>query len=77
MLTAKKAKERALNVKMGFHAELHEIERHIEDLSSSGVFYFSKSGYIHPQIKRLLEWLGYTVKTGTQYNEPYYTIRWD
>lgn len=77
MLTAEKAKERAINAKMGFHEELREIERYIEDLSSSGVFYVSKSGYIHPQLKRLLEALGYKVKTGTQYNEPYYTISWN
>lgn len=77
MITAENAKEKALNAKLEWREEFGEIEKCIEDLASSGIFYVTKSGYIHPQLRRILEALGYKVKTGTQYNEPYYTISWN
>lgn len=77
MIASEKAKEKALNaVSMRWHEEFNEIEKCIEDSASSGAFYVSKSGNIHPRMKRLLEDLGYKVKIGLQYNEPYYTISW-
>jgi hypothetical protein len=77
MIASGKDKEKALNaVSIRWREEFKEIEKCIEDSASSGAFYVSKSGSIHPRMKRLLEDLGYKVKIGLQYNKPYYTINW-
>lgn len=77
MIARGKDKEKVLNaVSMRWREEFNKIEKYIEDSASSGVFYVSKSGSIHPRMKQLLEDLGYKVKIGLQYNEPYYTIGW-
>ncbi len=76
MLTAYDAKQKTQEYAMDIREEYCEIEGLIEKAILSGHFYVIKSGYINPSMKRYLENLGYVVKTGTQYNEPYYSISW-
>lgn len=35
-----------------------------------------EDGSLKPETRKKLEELGYKVETGTQYNEPYYSISW-
>jgi len=76
MLTAWDAKQKTQEYARDFREECYEIEGLIEKAILSGHFYVVESGYINPAMKRHLENLGYIVKTGTQYNEPYYSISW-
>lgn len=39
-------------------------------------FLISEDGSLKPETRKKLEELGYKVETGTQYNEPYYSISW-
>lgn len=76
MLTAWDAKQKTQEYARDIREECYEIEGLIEKAILSGHFYVVQSGYINPAMKRYLENLGYIVKTGTQYNEPYYSISW-
>lgn len=76
MLSAWDAKQKTQEYARDIREECYEIEGLIEKAILSGHFYVVQSGYINPTMKRHLENLGYIVKTGTQYNEPYYSISW-
>ena len=57
--------------------ELDEIMNNIQNEINEGHFYYSDSGYLNEVTKKRLKELGYEVKTGSQYNEPYYSISWE
>ena len=57
--------------------ELNKIMSDIHNVANKGLFYYSASGCLHEVTKKRLEELGYKVETGSQYNEPYYSISWE
>lgn len=56
--------------------QLTELSKLIRDAIADGKFSISEDGCLKPETRKKLEELGYKVKTGTQYNEPYYSISW-
>ena len=56
--------------------QLAELSKLIRDAIADGKFSISEDGCLKPKTQKKLEELGYKVKTGTQYNEPYYSISW-
>lgn len=78
VITAKEANTRTLEIISGrITNELSEMMNNIQNEINEGYFYYSNDGYLHEVTKKKLEELGYKVKTGSQYNEPYYTISWE
>lgn len=78
VITAKEANDETNKVldECNTH-ELNEIFYKIRNEIDSGNFYICESGNLSNITKKKLKELGYKVETGSQYNEPYYTIRWD
>lgn len=56
--------------------QLAELSKLIMDAIADGKFSINKDGCLKPETRKKLEELGYKVETGTQYNEPYYSISW-
>lgn len=56
--------------------QLAELSKLIRDAIADGKFSISEDGCLKPEIRKKLEELGYKVETGSQYNEPYYSISW-
>lgn len=56
--------------------QLAELSKLIRDAIADGKFSISEDGCLKPETRKKLEELGYKVKTGTQYNEPYYSVSW-
>lgn len=56
--------------------QLAELSKLIRDAIVDGKFSISEDGSLKPETRKKLEELGYKVETGTQYNEPYYSISW-
>lgn len=56
--------------------QLAELSKLISDAIADGKFSISEDGCLKPEIRKKLEELGYKVETGSQYNEPYYSISW-
>ena len=56
--------------------QLAELSKLIRDAIADGKFSISEDGCLKPETRKKLEELGYKVETGTQYNEPYYSINW-
>ena len=56
--------------------QLAELSKFIRDAIADGKFSISEDGSLKPETRKKLEELGYKVETGTQYNEPYYSISW-
>lgn len=56
--------------------QLAELSKLIRDAIADGKFSISKDGCLKPETRKKLEELGYKVDTGSQYNEPYYSISW-
>lgn len=56
--------------------QLAELSKLIRDAIADGKFSISEDGSLKPETRNKLEELGYKVETGTQYNEPYYSISW-
>lgn len=56
--------------------QLAELSKLIRDAIADGKFSISKDGSLKPETRKKLEELGYKVETGTQCNEPYYSISW-
>ena len=56
--------------------QLAELSKLIRDAITDGKFSISEDGSLKPETRKKLEELGYKVETGTQYNEPYYSISW-
>lgn len=57
--------------------QLAELSKLIRDAIADGKFSISEDGSLKPETRKKLEELGYKVETGTQYNEPYYSISWN
>ena len=57
--------------------ELDEIMSGIHKQANEGYFNYGGDGYLHDVTKERLKELGYKVETGSQYNEPYYSISWE
>ena len=77
MITAKEAREKA-TYKMHYLAsiEMKPIEEMIENAIENCEYSISQDGTLSQFCRNQLESLGYKVETGTQYNEPWYCIRW-
>lgn len=56
--------------------QLAELSKLIRDAIADGKFSISGDGCLKPETRKKLEELGYKIETGTQYNEPYYSISW-
>ena len=56
--------------------QLAELSKLIRTAIADGKFSISEDGSLKPETRKKLEELGYKVETGTQYNEPYYSISW-
>jgi hypothetical protein len=56
--------------------QLAELSKLIRDAIADGKFSISEDGSLKPETQKKLEELGYKVETGTQCNEPYYSISW-
>ena len=77
MITAKEARILAQEyLDINTSIQLGIIEEQIRKAVDAGEFYISDDGCLAPYCKAKLEELGYKVETGTQYNEPWYCIKW-
>lgn len=56
--------------------QLNEIAKAIKKAISDGEFYITRTGFLKPEARKVLEKKGYKFTTGSQYNESYYTISW-
>ncbi len=57
--------------------ELSYILSEVEKTVCKGKFAVNISGILDPSLRSKLEELGYKIKVGFQYNDPYYTISWE
>ena len=77
MIRASEAnKQTTKNIEDKLTTEIKDIEQRIISQINEGSYTLSLSGYLSSTTKQCLEQLGYRVETGSQYNEPYYTISW-
>lgn len=77
MIRASEAnKEATKNATEFFTKELSDIEEQITKAIKEGKYLISCSGYLNEETIGVLKSLGYKVSTGSQYNEPYYSISW-
>ena len=60
----------------GITQQLAELTKLMRDAITHGKFSISEDGCLKSETRKKLEALGYKVRTGTQYNESYYTISW-
>ncbi|MFG6378173.1 MAG: hypothetical protein K1W19_07645 [Lachnospiraceae bacterium] len=65
------------NIKDCATKELSRIEEQIHEAISNGKFSIYGDGNLQHETKSRLEELGYEVKAGQKYNEPYYSISWE
>jgi hypothetical protein len=56
--------------------ELNIISEKINEAISKGKFSISEDGSLSQNCRQKLEELGYKIETGSQYNEPWYSISW-
>ena len=56
--------------------EMAEVERLIENAIEDCRCSVSMDGVLSQGCRNQLESLGYKVETGTQYNQPWYCIKW-
>lgn len=77
MLSASEAKAKTQNnIDDCVTQELSKLNDQILDAITNGKFSISNEGSLQPETRKKLEELGYEIKTGTQYNESYYSISW-
>ncbi len=77
MISASEARKKTENnINNGTTRELSEIMRQIEKAIANGKFSISNDGYLQSETEQKLEELGYKIKTGSQYNESYYSVSW-
>lgn len=78
IFTASEAnKKTKVAIKNNIDNELSYILGEVEKTICKGKFAISIAGILDPSLRNKLEELGYKIKVGTQYNEPYYTINWE
>ena len=77
MISAKEARERSMcKANLIASVEMAKIEELIQTAIEDCEYKISQDGVLSPICRNQLENLGYKVETGTQYNEPWYCIRW-
>ena len=77
LLSASEAhKKTADNIKNCSAKQLAEISKRISDAIVNGRFSINGNGCLQYETIQRLEELGYKVKTGSQYNESYWSISW-
>ena len=77
MISAKEARERSMcKANLITSVEMAKIEELIQNAIEDCEYKISQDGVLSPICRNQLENLGYKVETGTQYNEPWYCIRW-
>ena len=77
MISASEARKKTENnINNCATKELSEIMQEIDEAIEDGKFSISNDGYLQSKTKQRLEELGYKVKTGSQYNESYYSVNW-
>ena len=77
LLSASEAHKNTVNnIKNCSTKELKEISKRIIDAIADGKFSISGDGCLQYETIQRLEELGYKVKTGSQYNESYWSIGW-
>ena len=77
MFTAKEARERSIYKELLItSAEFSKIEKLINKAIDNGEYSVSQGDVLSKNCRNQLESLGYKVDTGTQYNEPWYCIKW-
>ena len=77
LLSASEAHKNTVNnIKNCFTKQLAEISKRISDAIANGKFSISGDGCLQYETIQRLEELGYKVKTGSQYNESYWSIGW-
>lgn len=77
MITAREARIKTQDViDKCLTKELSQIDELIQDAISNGTFEMHSEGSLSETTRKALEANGYTVKTGSQYNQSYYFIKW-
>ena len=77
MITAQEARKQSeYNTNALISIELKKIEELIGNAVVAGGFHISQDGTLSQACRNRLESLGYKVETGSQYNEPWYCIKW-
>ena len=77
LLSASEAHKNTVNnIKNCSTKQLAEISKRISDTIANGKFSISGDGCLQYETIQRLEELGYKVKTGSQYNESYWSISW-
>jgi hypothetical protein len=78
MISAKEARsETNKNLENFLTIELEDVEKKIREAIKQGRYSISENGCLSNQSIKALEDVGFTVKTGNQYNESYYSISWE
>lgn len=77
MLSANEARAKTQNnIDDCVRQELKRLDEQISEAIAGGEFSIRNDGSLQPDTQKKLEELGYEVKTGTQYNESYYSVSW-
>jgi hypothetical protein len=77
MLTAQEARQRTTDKEKHLvSVEMKMVEELIENAIEDCKYYISQDGSLSQICRNQLEALGYKVETGTQYNQPWYCIKW-
>lgn len=77
MLSASEARTKTQNnINDCTTKELAKLEEQMANAILEGKFSISNDGCLQFSTRQRLEELGYKVTTGSQYNEPYYSISW-
>ena len=77
LLSASEAHKKTVdNIKNCSTKQFAEISKRISDAIADGKFSINGNGCLQYEIIQRLEEFGYKVKTGSQYNESYWSISW-
>lgn len=77
MLSASEAKAKTQNnIDDCVTQELNKLDEQISNAIAEGKFSISNDGSLQLETRKKLEELGYEIKSGTQYNESYYSVSW-
>ena len=78
MLSANEAKRKTQsNINNCVTSELEKLDMQISEAISNGKFSICNDGVLSLVVQKKLATLGYKIKTGSQYNESYYSISWE
>lgn len=78
MIAAQEARKKTLDqLAKAMNIELANVDEQINKAIAAGKFSLYGDGGLSVEVQRKLRELGYTVQTGCQYNESYYTVSWE